>query len=328
MPAAWPTPLVVKVVDDCGAPHLQGSVISTFSNGNPPLALLPLGDGRWAGTWVASAKSQSTVTINAVAENPALKIRGTFQLSGGLSGNANPPTVPAGSVLSSSSYQVQGPLAPGAFVSIFGGLLASGTAQAPTLPLESRLAGTQVLVAGRLAPLLFSSSGQVNAILPFGTPINTPVQVIVSRDDQYSVPIEISVAPAAPGIFSTAGDGRGQGHIYVASAGSLKLADTAAPAHAGETLVMYCTGLGALDSTVADGSSAPLDRILQTTNPVTVTLGGLSVPAAFAGLSPGFAVGLYQVNVVVPSGLTPGDQVPVAVSVAGQSSPAVTMAVR
>jgi uncharacterized protein (TIGR03437 family) len=45
-------------------------------------------------------------------------------------------------------------------------------------------------------------------------------------------------------------------------------------------------------------------------------------------LAPGFAVGLYQVNVVVPAGVAAGDSVPVVVSVAGQSSPPVTISVR
>jgi uncharacterized protein (TIGR03437 family) len=52
---------------------------------------------------------------------------------------------------------------------------------------------------------------------------------------------------------------------------------------------------------------------------VTVTFGNQTVAAGFAGLTPGLA-GLYQVNVNVPSGVTPGNQVPVTVSVAGKSS--------
>ena len=73
---------------------------------------------------------------------------------------------------------------------------------------------------------------------------------------------------------------------------------------------------------------APLDRLVKTANPVTVTIGGATVPASFAGLSPGFAVGLYQVNFVVPAGITAGNNVPVSVTVAGQTSPVVTIAVR
>ena len=48
---------------------------------------------------------------------------------------------------------------------------------------------------------------------------------------------------------------------------------------------------------------------------------------AFAGLTPGFT-GLYQVNLVVPSGVAPGAAEPVVLNEAGQSSVQVTIGVR
>jgi uncharacterized protein (TIGR03437 family) len=176
---------------------------------------------------------------------------------------------------------------------------------------------------------LFSSDGQVNALLPLSLPVNARTQVIVQRGNQFSVPEEILIAPAQPGVFSTASSGKGQGHIYVAQAnGTLRLADTANPARAGDTLVIYCSGLGAVDSAVTDGAAAPLDRLVRTVNPATATIGGVNANVGFAGLAPGFAVGLYQVNVTVPSGVTPGDSIPLVLSVAGQLSPTVTLAIR
>ena len=38
--------------------------------------------------------------------------------------------------------------------------------------------------------------------------------------------------------------------------------------------------------------------------------------------------GLYQVNAIVPAGVTPGDAVPLVVSAAGQDSVTVTIAVK
>jgi len=73
---------------------------------------------------------------------------------------------------------------------------------------------------------------------------------------------------------------------------------------------------------------APSTPPLSTTvNTVTATIGGKAAQVAFSGLTPGYA-GLYQVNAVVPSGITTGDTVPVVVSVAGQTSPPVTMAAK
>jgi adhesin/invasin len=51
---------------------------------------------------------------------------------------------------------------------------------------------------------------------------------------------------------------------------------------------------------------------------VQVSIGGQSAQVTYQGLAPGFA-GLAQLNVIVPAGLTPGDQ-PVFVSVNGVPS--------
>jgi uncharacterized protein (TIGR03437 family) len=47
-----------------------------------------------------------------------------------------------------------------------------------------------------------------------------------------------------------------------------------------------------------------------------------SVPAVvnFAGLSPQFS-GVYQVNVVVPAGVSPGSAVPIQLQIGGVTSP-------
>lgn len=80
-----------------------------------------------------------------------------------------------------------------------------------------------------------------------------------------------------------------------------------------------------------EGRLAPLvPPLSMTDNPVTVTIGDKPAEVSFSGLTPGFA-GLYQINAVVPSGIVTGDEVPVVIRVAGQTSPVsppVTMAVR
>ncbi len=58
-----------------------------------------------------------------------------------------------------------------------------------------------------------------------------------------------------------------------------------------------------------------------------VTIGGKGSTVVFSGLTPGL-VGVYQINAVVPPGVTAGDQVPVVINISGQVSPAVTIAVK
>ena len=52
---------------------------------------------------------------------------------------------------------------------------------------------------------------------------------------------------------------------------------------------------------------------------MTVTIGGSNATVTYAGLTPSY-VGLYQVNVQVPTGAPKGNAVAVAVTVNGQSS--------
>ena len=99
------------------------------------------------------------------------------------------------------------------------------------------------------------------------------------------------------------------------------------PAHAGDVLTVYCTGLGEVHPAVPAGLPSPSKPAAQTNQKVTATIGGIAAEVQFAGLTPGFA-GLNQVNVKVPNGVTPGDQVPLVLTVAGQSSVPVTVALR
>ena len=104
-----------------------------------------------------------------------------------------------------------------------------------------------------------------------------------------------------------------------------QLADGSAPVTGGDTVVIYCTGLGAVNPPVALGAAA--SGPTPTVQPVVVTIGGQPATVGYAGLTPGFP-GLYQVNAVVPAGIAPSGQVPVVLSTAEQDSPAVTIAVR
>ena len=176
-------------------------------------------------------------------------------------------------------------------------------------------------------PLLFANEGQVNAVVPYGLALNTRQQIVVRRGNSYSVPELITVAAAQPAVFTKEQTGKGQGLIFVASPGGLRLADAASPARAEDAIVIYCSGLGAVSPPVAAGAAALSSPLSTTVNPVSVTIGGREAQVFFAGLAPGFA-GLYQVNAIVPPGINPGNEAPVSLTVAGQTSPPVAMAVR
>jgi uncharacterized protein (TIGR03437 family) len=321
--AGWPESLVVRMVDNCGARINTGSVVATFSNGDPPVPMVPIGDGLWNGTWVVrNAAPEVTITIN--AEVPGTTLKGAAQLSGGARAGGNSPVINPGGIVSAASFTPRTPLAPGSLVSIFGSGLADALGISLRLPLETQLAGAVTSIAGEPLPLLFASDSQINAMIPYGLAVNTAHQVVVRRGGRFAVPELVTVAPAQPAIFTKDRSGKGQGVIVDLAN---RYVEPSNPARAGDALVIYCTGLGAVEPQVPAGAAAPADPLSRTVNQASLNIGGVEAQVFFSGLAPGFA-GLYQVNALVPPGVAAGDEVPVVLTVAGHSSPPVTIAVR
>jgi uncharacterized protein (TIGR03437 family) len=211
-------------------------------------------------------------------------------------------------------------------------MLADASGGASGLPLSSTLQGATVVIAGEAAPLFYASTGQLNAAIPFDVTPNTSQQMLVTRDTTISVPIPVDVAPAQPAVFlAPAANAPNQGSIFAVrttSSGQTSfLAGPSSPATAGDTLVIYCDGLGGVDKTIVPGAAAPSSPAATTNDQPQVTIGGRGSTVAFSGLTPGL-VGVYQINAVVPPSVTAGDRVPVVINISGQVSPAVTIAVK
>ena len=324
--AAWPTPIEATVVDDCGASMTSGNVVASFSSGDPALSLVSLRDGRWSATWQPRS-SASQVTITVKAQQSAPPLQGTQSLGGSLATNPTTPVINAGGAVSAASFAGSQPLAPGSFVSIFGAHLSAGQNVSQSLPLATQLGATQAILAGRQLPLQFAVDGQINAIIPYDVPANATQQLIVMNGPAISVPEPIVIALAQPAVFTKDLNGRGAGIVVAVKADRTQFViDASHPISVGDIAVIYCAGLGAVTPAVPAGTAASLTTLSNTVNPVTVTIGGQNAPVGFAGLAPGFA-GLYQVNATVPGGITPGNDVPLVITAAGQKSATVTIAV-
>ena len=324
VPAGYPGQVAVQVIDNCGNPMTTGSVTASFSNGDAPIRLDSLKNGTWTQTWTPQ-HNIATVTITADASQPDQGLQGKAQITGGFLTLGALPVVSAGGVVNGASFAANVPVAPGSLISVFGSKLATGPAPASTAPLPTVLGGSSILLGGIQAPLVYASDGQINAVVPFETAVNTAQQVIVASGTSYSTPQPVTVASAAPGVFVQGATS--QGLVFkVDSSGAQTLADASHPVQAGDAVVIYCTGLGQVSPSVPTGAAAPLSPLSYTVNPVTLTIGGLQANVLFSGLTPQF-VGLYQINAVVPSGISPGNQVPVVVAIAQQTSQPVTVAV-
>jgi uncharacterized protein (TIGR03437 family) len=215
-------------------------------------------------------------------------------------------------------------MGPGSLINIYGHRLTGSSAQFSGLPLPLELAGTRVLIQGKALPLISVSDSRIIAQVPYDVTFDAAAQLIVQRGWAQSAPETFAVAPAQPAIFTVNEQGSGQAVAMVGN--TANLADATHPVKAGDALVIYCAGLGAVTPPVANGGAAPAAPLSQTGIP-TVTIGHRPAHVLFSGLTPGFA-GLYQVNVTVPDDVAPGDEVPVVIGIAGQTSPVVTITVR
>lgn len=325
IPAAWPTPLEATIVDDCGNAMSAGNVVASFNNGDPPLRLSASLPGVWSSTWPpANSRASVAITLNATEAQPTLT--GTAQITGGVSANASVPQVTAGGVVETAAYGA--PVAPGNLIAIFGSALSTAAASATAVPLPNQLLTTSVLIDGQFIPMFYTSSGQVNAVVPYGLSTNASHQLVVQVGNSLSVPQTVLVGDARPGVFTTNSSGTGQGEIYtITAAGAQILAGASTPAKAGNNVVVYCSGLGAVNPPLTAGTATPLTFLTNTVGTLTATIGGVNAPVTFAGMTPG-STGLYQVNLVVPAGLPNNNATQVQLSIAGQQSAIVTMAIQ
>ncbi len=326
--AGWPVALGVDVRDDCGVPLETGAVSVVFSTGDPPLPLQSLKRGRWEGTWNTQARSIADAVVKLQARDADRNLTGERQISGELLAQTDPPVIERRGIVSAADNEPFVALAPGSIISIYGDRLASGLEVATKSPLPTRLLDTNVLMAGRVLPLYFVNSNQVNAFVPFDLNVNTTYQVYVRRGSTYSQPVSVDVGPAQPGIFRDLSVSANQGFIFaVRNTGDSQVqteAKPGSPARQGDVITIYCSGLGSVVGSVADGAAA--GGAFQTANQLRLIIGGRSATVLYAGLTPG-SIGLYQVNGVVPTGVA-GDAVLVSITVADQSSVPVVMAVQ
>ena len=198
---------------------------------------------------------------------------------------------------------------PGEYVSIFGTGLSTTTLAAQSLPLQTNLGGVQVMVDGVLAPLGYVSPTQINLVIPYSTPAQSFATFQVINNGATSNQVTVYTNGSAPGVFTTTANGIGPAAITHADN---SLVTQSNPAKAGETLVLYVTGLGAVTPAVPDGAAAPSNPLSTTNEQIGVEIEDgngnfYTGTVTFSGLTPGFA-GLYQINFVVPSGVPSGQQ--------------------
>lgn len=329
VPVSQPFHVELIVRDTAGDPVASASVTAVFPTPFGPLQLSldSTGEGHWAGTWNPVGEVGTPITArfeaSRVREQGSPVDAGEAEVSVKL-GIATASPVTAAVATNAASFQNSSIVAPGSLISIFGAQLSDCfAAKATSFPLPASLCGTQVLLGGKPLTLHFVSQGQINAGVPLTTPIGTGIELVVSRNNQLSEPLRLTVAPAAPGLFTLSVSGSGAGTL---THQDYQLVTAGNPLHPGEMGLAFATGLGQVTARpgyppVVYGSPAPPADTVET---ATVEVGGIPAEVVYSGLLPGFS-GAYQINFFVPDGVATGPEVPLTLTIGGAKSNTVTV---
>jgi uncharacterized protein (TIGR03437 family) len=182
------------------------------------------------------------------------------------------------------------------------------------VPLPKELAGLEVLLNDRAVPLYFVSPGQINYLVPYDLPPSGTVEVQVVRKStgQVLASGNIVMAPVSPALFVQGGFPQG---ALAALNQDGTVNSPANPAARGEVITLFGTGLGEVTSRPAEGA-APSGAV-RGTEQVRVLIEPAFVPdenIEYVGLAPGL-VGVYQINVRIPTTIGPSAAVPVVIQV-------------
>jgi uncharacterized protein (TIGR03437 family) len=217
--------------------------------------------------------------------------------------------------LSSASYRAPGMpgsgIAQGSIFSIFGTGLGPGAGVgANAFPLPTALGGASatVTVGGTQvsAIILYTSSFQVNAILPSTTPVGSGT-FTVTYNGQTSAPAAIEVVTSAFGIYTFSSRGNGQA---IATDVDYKVNSIIHTFHPGDYATLWGTGLGAINA--SDAKAPPVGNV---PGSITVYVGNTAASVVTYHGRSGFS-GLDQIDFQIPAGVT-GCYVPIAVEAGG-----------
>lgn len=276
---------------------VDGSIVSLFVNVMPGAApgvysvhFASAAASDPAGHSIAMTTTDGSITVQAVYGAPVL----------------------AQTVLNAASL-VSGPVAPGELITVLGSAIAA----------EPTPNSTKVTFDGITAPLVYTSTNQINAVVPFGVDGRSQTTMEITGLSGLVASSSIPVAPSVPAIFSLNGSGTGGG-AALNQDGTINSPSNPAPS--GSIIVLFATGAGQTEPAGTDGL-VPSSLLPKPLLPVSVSIGGANAGIVYAGAAPGLISGMLQVNCQVPAQTKAGRSVPVTLTVGKATSPPVTVAI-
>jgi uncharacterized protein (TIGR03437 family) len=264
-----------------------------------------------SGTGAATGSASIAVTLTVAEPRPTIK-----------------------GVTNAASYAT-GAVSPGELVTLFGTAIgpvtaASATTDPATGKLATTIGGVQALFNGVAAPMIYASSTQVSAVVPYEmAPVASP-SVWIKYAGQTSNAYQLTTTTTAPGLFTQNASGSGPGAILNQDNSVNGPGNRAAK---GSIVQVYLTGEGQTSPASVTGAitTASLPPPQVTAAPllaVGVLINGQPALYVYAGEAPGLVAGMMQLNVQIPANAPSGD-LPILVLIGGNISQSnVTVSVR
>jgi uncharacterized protein (TIGR03437 family) len=182
--------------------------------------------------------------------------------------------------------------------------------------MTTQLAGSSVSIGGTAAYLTYAQDGQINLLVPFNVSGLGSTTIQVEYNGVKGNTVTVPVIASSPGIFTQS---YGPGQVWLANQDST-FNSSSNPAPRNTYVAFWLTGQGLVNTTLADGTQPTGPTYPSPMLPVSVSLGGVQVPAAnvvFAGL---VYSGEVQINLLIPANVPTGSAVPLVVTIGGVSS--------
>ncbi len=240
-----------------------------------------------------------------------------------------------------SATGVHGPLAPGTLVTIEGENLAGRGESAiddGEHSLPTTLAGIELFLNGRHLPLLSVSPHEIRCQMPYDVHASDAGSLVL-RDEPtpghalFSNAVPVEFRSASPGVLAFAGAEPRAGmvvHVNGETGETSSPVTPAEPAKPGQAFVLWASGLGYVVD--PDGSTQPVagqpyrGQAGNVVIPVQAELDGQPLEVVSAVL-PSHAIGVYQVEVIVPGNLPDNSAAHLSISQGDWRSNTVTVPV-
>jgi len=280
----------------------------------------------------SSGAGSASVTIAVVPNNSGVPLGAVIVVAGVSVTITQPapatvPLPPIKAVVNAASY-MNGPVAPGEMVTIFGTSIgpptpAYATVDPSTGKLATTIGGVQVLFSGIPAPMIYASSTQVSAVVPYEIASIANPSVRIAYEGQTTNAYQLTLAASAPGLFTQNASGFGQGAILNQD-NTLNWGGNLAPP--GSIVQIFLTGEGqtnppGVTGAITTATLPPPQVTPAPVLPIQVWIYGQPAVYTYAGEAPGNVAGVMQLNVRIPANLLLSSAFPfVQVSIGGNMS--------